>query len=302
MNDFTIHRILVPTDLSPQGLIALRYARHYAERFSATVTLLYVDPIFLGASVGFGAEIPVYANIGPDYYAQLEREVRQYAAETFGSWPYEVAATAGRAATMVVQEAQERGADLIVMAPHGVQGWQRAVLGSVTEGVRHGGTCPVLSIPRSRPAEAPVGVKRILCPVNFSDIARRSLDYAAHLAAAFGCELTAVHVSEVADPLYEAVLEKSVRAWIEPSVVSRCAFREIALRGDPAERVLACAEEIGADLLVVGAQHKVFRDIATTGTTTEHLVRLARIPLLTVPEGAAFSAPRRERELAAQLV
>jgi len=92
-----------------------------------------------------------------------------------------------------------------------------------------------------------------------------------------------VHVVEQQDPMHEAVAEEDVRSWIEPSVQNRCTYREIMLRGGAAERVLDCAEDIRADLLVIGAQHKLFRDETTIGATTERLVRFARMPVLTVP-------------------
>ena len=36
-------------------------------------------------------------------------------------------------------------ADLVIMATHGLRGWRRLVLGSVTEGVLRGSDCPVRS-------------------------------------------------------------------------------------------------------------------------------------------------------------
>jgi nucleotide-binding universal stress UspA family protein len=59
------------------------------------------------------------------------------------------------------------------------------------------------------------------------------------------------------------------------------------VRGGPAERVLDCADDVGADLLVVGAQHKLFRDATVVGTTTERLMRFASCPVLVVPRPAA---------------
>jgi len=53
MRDFHLKRILVPTDLSPSSIIALRYARLFAERFSAGLTAFYVGPLVATAK-GFG--------------------------------------------------------------------------------------------------------------------------------------------------------------------------------------------------------------------------------------------------------
>jgi nucleotide-binding universal stress UspA family protein len=283
MRDVNIKRILVPTDLSQPALSALRYARTFAERFSAGLVIFHVDSMNFPFS-GIDAEVPLYDAPTPEYLAALEKEVRAYSAETLAGLTYEVRTVSGQTASSIVYEAEECGADLIVMATHGLRGWRRAILGSVTESVLHRGKYPVLSVsrPESRPGAA-ANVTKILCPVNFTEVAREALDYAVHLAGAFGCELVVVHVHEPQEPMNAAALEETVRRWAAPSIQERCSFREIVLRGGPAERVLDCAEDIGADLIVIGGQHKLFRDVTTIGTTTERLVRFARMPVLTVP-------------------
>ena len=57
----------------------------------------------------------------------------------------------------------------------------------------------------------------------------------------------------------------------------------MAATGHAADQVLQIADEISADLLVIGAQHRIFRDSTVIGATTQRLVRFARIPVLTVP-------------------
>ena len=63
-------------------------------------------------------------------------------------------------------------------------------------------------------------------------------------------------------------------------------FHELTMRGGAAERVLDCVDDLGADLLVIGAQHKFFRETTVIGTTTERLVRFAQCPVLTVVRAA----------------
>ena len=290
MRHFAINRILVPTDLSQPALIALRYARLFAERFGAQLALVYVDPVIVPLN-GVGLEMSGYAADGPEHFAKIEKEIRGYADEALRGLAYEVAAVGGQPVPMIVRESHNRAADLIVMATHGLRGWRRAILGSVTEGVLHRGECPVLSVsrPDDRP-RPPARVTKILCPVNFTDAARDALDYAAALAEAFACELDVVHIGEAEEPAHAA--EEDVRNWIGPAIRNRCVVREIVLRGGAAERVLDCAEDTGADLLVIGAQHKFFREATTIGTTTERLVRFARMPVLSVPR--PLDVARRE--------
>jgi Universal stress protein UspA and related nucleotide-binding proteins len=297
MRDLDIKRILVPADLSPQSVISLQYARFFAERFKSALTLLYVDPIVFPVNMP-GTELPLYYASTPEHIAALEKEVRTYADDALQGVSYEVAAVVGEPVPMIVREEEARAADLVIMATHGLRGWRRLILGSVTEGVLRGSDSPVLSVNRSEGRlRTPDPVKRILCPVNFTDTARASLEYASHLAAAFDCELAVVHVIEDEERMHKLAAPVDVRKWIDPAVQNRCTYREIVLRGGAAERVLDCAEDLGADLIVIGAQHKRFRDETVIGTTTERLVRFARVPVLSVPRRVDAEKAKAEETL-----
>ncbi len=281
MRTMPIKRILIPTDLSASGLIALRYARFFAERFAAGMVIIYSEPLVFG--VGEISTAMFYIASASEK-EQLEKSIRDYANDTLRGIAYEAAAIAGDPVPSIVHEASDRNADLIVMATHGLRGWRRAVFGSVTEGVLHQGNVPVLSVsrPEDRSRE-PVSVTRILCPINFTDVSRDALDRAVDLAESFDCELTVVHVVEEADRMRAAVVEEDIRGWIDSSIQDRCTVRQLVLRGGAAERVLDCADDLGADLIVIGAKHKMFHDVTTIGTTTEQIVRFARMPVFTVP-------------------
>jgi nucleotide-binding universal stress UspA family protein len=283
MRELDIKRILVPTDLSQQSVVSLQYARFFAESFASELTLLYVDPIAFPVNEA-RAEISLRLASRSEHLAALEKEIRDYADDALLGVPYAVAAIVGEPVPTIVREQDERAADLVIMATHGLRGWRRLALGSVTEGVLREGACPVLSVSRKEGRlRTPDPVKKILCPVNFTDVARSSLEYASHLAFAFDCELDVVHVIEEENRGDAIPARTNALEWIDPAVRNRSTYREIVLRGGAANRVLDCADDLGADLIVIGAQHERFRDETVIGTTTERLIRFARVPVLTVP-------------------
>jgi nucleotide-binding universal stress UspA family protein len=200
---------------------------------------------------------------------------------------------------MILSFAEEHDVDLIVMGTHALRGWRRAILGSVTEGVLHASGCPVLtvsSLHRLPVMHGDIGITKIVCPVNFTDVAHDSLAHAASLAEVCGAEVVIVHVVEPGEETDISADEARVREWMEPELRNLCTFRELVLRGGAAERVLDCIDDIGGDLLVVGAQHKLFRDATVIGTTTERLVRFARCPVLTVTRDTRGRMKKREAE------
>ena len=264
-------QILAPVDLSEGGITALQYARLFAETYSANLTV-------------------VHGTFEPAVSDAIRSEVRDYAAKALADAKYDVIVESGQPVHVILHTARELNADLLVMGTHALRGWRRAVLGSVTEGVLHGTTAPILTVSRSHGVpvmHGPVGVTRIVCPVNFSDTAHESMRYAAMLAEKFGAELIAVHVIEPGSHVLPAgSTECRIREWIGDELGEVMTFQELTMRGGAAERVLDCVDDLGADLLVIGAQHKFFRETTVIGTTTERLVRFATCPVLTVVRSA----------------
>jgi nucleotide-binding universal stress UspA family protein len=283
---FQPKRLLAATDLSESNVAALLYARLLSERFRTTLTVMYSAPIVypIGA---VGDVAPYLAKSTPEHQARLHLDVAEHVDPILRGVPYEVFVTIGTPATTIVRAAEEKKADLLVIGTHGHHGWRRAPLGSVAESVLHAATCPVLTVNARNPlpAHGPAAITRIVCPTNFTDVARESLGIAGALADAFNAELIVVHVvEELSD---ERADEARVRREVGTQLERLCSYREIVVRGGAAERILDCADDVGADLLVIGAQRKLFRDETVIGSTTERLVRFSTCPVLTVTRAVA---------------
>ena len=109
----------------------------------------------------------------------------------------DVAAEAGEPAAVIVDQASARRADLLVMATHGRSGFDRLLLGSVTEKVLRRAPCPVLTVP-PHAADSPDGVvlKTILCPVDFSPAALQAVGFAVDLARRANASVTFLQAIE----------------------------------------------------------------------------------------------------------
>ncbi len=143
---------------------------------------------------------------------------------------------------------------------------------------------PVLTV-RGREEEerkplAPI--RKILCPVNFTDVARKALGYATTLAERFAAELRVLTVVETPGEVSEEEEKEKLCAWIPGILHSRCRMEEVVRRGNAAEQILQAATSDGCDLIVLGAQHKRFWDSTVLGTTTVNVTRYAPCPVFTV--------------------
>jgi nucleotide-binding universal stress UspA family protein len=303
MKPFTVTSILAPTDLSESSLPALRYASLFAGHFSAKLTVMYTDPIVYPVDY-VGPANAFYVTATPEHQARLRAEVEAQALPVMAGRPFEISTTVGQPVSSILSTAKQRDADLIIMGTHLRHGWRRALLGSVSDGVLHGSECPVLTV-ASRDhhtlIDGPSTITNIMCPVNFTNVAREALHVAARMTEAFNAHLTIVHVLEGNEGVNITADEERVRSWVKPELQDVCSYRELVVRGGAAERVLDCADDLGADLLVIGAQHQIFRDATVVGTTTERLIRFASCPVLVVPR-AAVSWGTREDEEVSELV
>jgi nucleotide-binding universal stress UspA family protein len=282
-----IHSILAPTGLSDTDLPALRYARLFADHFGAGLTVMYSDPV--GHPVDFAAPADGYfITTTPEHREQLRVEVERQTAPIMDGRPVAIQIVTGQPAQTILSAAESGDVDLIVMGTHLRRGWRRAILGSVSNGVLHGARCPVLTVSGQDryPAKEGGAVSHIVCPVNFTDVARESLRAAAFLADAFGAKLVVIHVIERDAVETANDHAETIRQWIDPELHAPVSYQPLIVEGGAADRVLDSAEELGADLLVIGAQHRIFRDATVIGTTTERLIRFSSCPVLVVPRSA----------------
>jgi nucleotide-binding universal stress UspA family protein len=85
----------------------------------------------------------------------------------------------------------------------------------------------------------------------------------------------AANLSNVAQQALDSTVKKAI---------SRCANTKGVLReGDPREEIEAVAEDLGADLIVVGTHGRRAFKRWILGSVTQSLVRTSKIPVLTVP-------------------
>lgn len=137
----------------------------------------------------------------------------------------------------------------------------------------------------------------ILVPTDFSETAARALDYAIALAAKLGARIHVLHVigipalgiPELGVALTSTMIDSLVRdnqAALDRLVDkhrSQATFGEVVLRtGDARDSILQAADEIHADLIVIGTHGRRGISRALLGSVAEAIVRTARCPVLTV--------------------
>lgn len=278
MTENKLSRIIVGTDFNELSTAALRFAAGIASRSGAALTVVYADTFEPPAEFTATQVRQIAERIERSKIRARDQLLHYVAHHVPNGVTWKGVIADGAPATTIAKIAETEDADFITLGTHGRGGLQRLVIGSVAEAVMREARAPVLTV---RSAAAPGSIRRVLCPVNASDISALAVDHAARLARSIDAELTLLHVSAAGDSArldMEALMPAGVRTAI--------IHRQIA-HDDPAAEILA-AEDGGAfDLIVIGAEHKLVRDVTLFGTTTAAVTRHARTPVLTVTRHAA---------------
>jgi nucleotide-binding universal stress UspA family protein len=299
-----IRRILCPVDFSDYSRRALDHAVAIARWYESTVTVLHVFCPVPVTTFGPGV-FETFALPGADRGQLLAETNRFIESEIAPGMPIEAAIREGNPAAEIFDQAVSMKADLLVIGTHGRSGFERLLLGSVTEKVLRKASCPVLTVPCRLPDAVPAGpvlYKRILCPVDFSESSLRALDYATSLAREADAQLTVLHVishefeSVMADVVApdehttvadsrrrrEDDIRRRLKDAVPDDVATYCTVEMMLTHGKPSREILRVAAEQQTDLIVMGVQGRGAADLTFFGSTTQHVVREAACPVLTL--------------------
>lgn len=138
-------RILVPVDGSDTSTRGLKEAARLAKVHNARIRLLHVldqSPLALAPDAGMVNIMDALVAAGTEILQRAQALAERHAAKVETSMPE----TAGRVADVILDEARNWRADLIVMGTHGRRGVTHLLLGSDAERVLHASPVPVLLV------------------------------------------------------------------------------------------------------------------------------------------------------------
>ena len=304
--------ILCPVDFSVFSRHSLVQGIQLARWFKSTLTVLYVypppaapPPLLFGGMPGPVPSQPFPAlTVSPEEtQKEMVATLTQFAA-TVDSHGVQlrIRARPGHAVKEILEEARDLSMPLIVLGTHGHSGFDRLVLGSVTEKILRKARCPVLTVPppaATPTSGAPEMLRRILCPTDFSEASLKGLEYALTLAKEADAELLLLHVIEgVPDlphwrqPRDPAILEylrlseedalSHLRRVLPAETRTWCHPRELLTTGKAYEEILRVCRDEDVHLIVMGVHGRKPLDLMFFGSTTNHVIRSAPCPVLTL--------------------
>jgi nucleotide-binding universal stress UspA family protein len=195
---------------------------------------------------------------------------------------------------------EDEHADLLVVGSRGVGDGPELALGSTSLHVLQAARVPVLVVPNRRPAATADGLRlrHLLVGVDHSQASRTALELAADVAVALGGSLSVLEVVEYVPPFpldepteagggQQGRVAETAMALVEAEVrgvrARDVGVQVIVRSGDPAATLLEVADDVDADLVVLGTHGHPRPDALLLGSVARTVADRARRPTLVVP-------------------
>jgi nucleotide-binding universal stress UspA family protein len=236
----------------------------------------------------------------PAYLDQYIQEERRVAEEKLETMKRELSASGITVNTKVVigrlqvsfdTAVQKSGADLLILGFV-----SHAVRRSSSEKLIKGLQMPMLVVRGIKSESASAGtvpIRKILCPVDFSDLSKKALRISRELSDAFSSDLQVMHV------LPEFAMKKmkipagrgrAVKDLYEQEKMRFDGFLSVSSpdtqgvmeQGEPHKRIVALAREKDSDLIVIGARGLGFIRGMLIGSVTDAVLKSSPCPVLVI--------------------
>jgi nucleotide-binding universal stress UspA family protein len=283
-----LRHIVAATDESDAGRQAVRTATDLASRASARITILRVMAVEATrhlTGVGHGVGLDGWKDETAELYLRrwLEADVLSPA----DAQKVDLATACGIPGIEICRFAEGVQADLVVLGRKRHSQMMRFLLGDTADAVARRSRIPCLFVP---PGSGKA--RRVLVALDGSDRGMNVLSQACDFARHAGAVVQAVTVERGPgdEPLHLAstlpvARSSSLQVRVQ-EVLARKGFPAAPLairRGDILERVVAEAQEMGADVLAIGYHRGGPPGVLEAGSTARRLARAAPCAVLTVP-------------------
>jgi nucleotide-binding universal stress UspA family protein len=273
----SLSRILVATDFSKTSDRALEHALALARTYNSRIFLTHV--------------IPVDLMMAPELTEASREKMRKAAREGM-----ERALSGGRFFEVPHEEIIEEGAlwpsidalirkhdiDLVVVGTHGIGVVEQLLVGSSAEQIFRQARIPVMTVGPdvSREPLYAIELKNILFATAFGLGAERQAAYAFSLAQEHRSRITLLHVQQRSDR--EQAIVDQLQELVPSQTDLHCLPLFRVEQGDPVKEILRVAEQMHADLIVLGAKTRKGLAGHVPHTKAYQVICGASCPVLTI--------------------
>lgn len=266
-----LEKLLIATDRSVFSEGAIAEAINFAKKCSSR---LYVVSVM--------ETNPEYETIGANVFEKEEEEAMAYlehikkSVSQEGLFCWTILRHGEEPYRLIVEEADEKKIDMIIIGKHGRRGLARVLMGSVAAKVIGNAPCKVLVVPKA----ARIEYRNILVGIDGSEHSYKAASEAIGISKRCGSKLLAVSAIHS-----EAELEKAkadVNRIVEMAQEEGIQVESLTPIGRSHDVIIEIAGGRGVDLIVMGTYGKTGLQKALMGSSTERVIGLANCAVLVV--------------------
>lgn len=255
--------VILATDNSPSSEGAIKEAIYLAKHCGAklsVIQVLQVNPEFATEGLKYVEDMELFCRTHFDHIRDLsaEENVEIVSVCRRTDKPHEV----------ILEEAEKRNADVIVMGRRGWTGLKKFLLGSVTAKVIASSPCKVLVVPRGAIVKSEV----IMLATDGSKYSEGA--EAEFLSMVQRCtyikRFLVLSIAPSQDKIN--IAEKNVQKVIKKAQERGLKIEPLVLIGDPSKVIVKAAEDRDVDIIILGTQGRKGLRKLTKGSVCEKVV------------------------------
>ena len=278
-------KILVPTDFSNNSIQALEYATHLAKKLKASLCLLHVYKLAVGADLKNNNELgKLFSGREKTENTQLNSlsEKINKTEKLTCDWINKQ----GKTVDVILEKIKEKKPALVIMGTKGASGIKKSMMGSNTSRVIEKSPCPVIAVPEMNRRTK---ISKIVFATEYLKYDFEVIKFLVKLAKPFKASIDVIHIAD--GELTRFNEEDNINQFklsVDKKIRYEAMTYHLLFGKNTEDRLLHYPEKVSADLLVLSTKHRNtfqnFFNKSLTGKISFH----STVPILSFPVKASY--------------
>lgn len=275
-----INRILIPTDFSETGLLAIEHGAFMARLFKADLYILHIVEVMDFA----------YSEYDPIMLRPNYQEIEKIASTKLNKLAKKISQKnkihvtplldTGRVISGITSAAKDNGIDVIIMGTHGAKGFDEYFIGSNAHKTVTVAPCPVITV---QTHAKKLGFDNIVLPIDNTVHSRQKVDLVIELASKYGAKIHILGLISSNEEIEEKKFNIKIDA-VEKAVkkANLSYIRKIVKAENLAIEAMKYSKKIKADLIVIMTDHESNLTGMFLGGFAEQIINHSNIPIMSI--------------------
>lgn len=280
-----IERILAGIDFGPATEGVIGYSSFFAEIMGASLDLLYVIDYLVTPPAYLAPYMEEEKKVAEKKFSELKKQLTDKGIKT------KTEVIVGRLHESFETTIKRVNADMLILGF-----MSHALRRSSSEKLIKGLKMPMLVVRGEKAESASLGsirIKRILCPIDFSEISMKAMKMAKELRDIFSAEIDILHVMpshiikkkikklKDKDRILKEIREETMNNLTKFITNYTIAKSEID-EGEPDKKIVSFSKENDIDLIVIGARGLGFIKGMLIGSVTDAVLKSSPCPVFVI--------------------